>query len=163
MSITVQTYTFTGDRNILDKTSIMIERGYQYITLPNTFERKQFKVPMQLGNIAPTSIPFNYMFISNLGYYFVEDIEYGGALSSSNNIPIYILTLTLDVLMTYRTQISRSIGTLVSTEKRNSNVYMNSAKFNTDVRKESELIYFDNPFEDELQNVLLTVASRGSY
>lgn len=163
MSITVTLYKFKGDKNIVDKTNYLTRYGWQYWTIPKTFERKKFTVDVQIGGLNIESQLFNYCYIEGLGYYFIDDIQYVGALSTNNSIRIYEYTLSIDVLMTYREYIYRATGTLVSTENINDNVYMEDTNFDTDVRKESEIIYFDNPFEEELQNVLLTVASGGNY
>ena len=96
----------------------------------------------------------NYAYIVELNrYYFIQDIV---ILCDG----VYQLSLRVDVLMSYKSQI-KSLDVIVNKQEKryNSNKYINDGSFVVENRTFNQIINFQNGFSNNAQYVLVTAGA----
>lgn len=98
---------------------------------------------------------FNYAYIEEFGrYYFIDDIKVG-----PNRI--YTITLSCDVLESFKTDILASNATIISSKSGNN--YINE-RYTKEVRKDVKYIEFEKrPFRDFYSPNYVLITSKGRY
>lgn len=101
--------------------------------------------------MPPNMYGFNYVYIEDFKkYYFVENFRFLG----SNT---YLLTLSLDVLQTYKDVILQSTALIVESDNANRDLSVNSNVFN--VFPKSDILHFPNSklFDKEGNIIMVTL------
>lgn len=98
---------------------------------------------------------FNYAYIQEFGrYYFIDDIKVGPN-------KVYTITLSCDVLESFKTDILASNATIISSK--NGNNYINEG-YTKEVRKDVKYIEFEGkPFRDFYSPNYVLITSKGRY
>lgn len=89
---------------------------------------------------------YNYV-LFNDRYYFIREI-------TAKSKDIYDIVCHIDVLMTYNEQIKNTTATSIISDTFNN--YSNNVNIHDDVRKDSEKILYDNPFNADGNYVMVT-------
>ena len=139
---------------------------YNYKVQPNTINKAL--TPLGTINVAlrpelnvhnptlkiqmpPNMYGFNYVYIEDFGkYYFVDNFRYLGGNT-------YLLTLSLDVLQTYKDVILQSTALIVESDNANRDLSVNSNVFNVFPR--NEILHFPTSklFDEEGSIIMVTL------
>lgn len=101
--------------------------------------------------MPPNMYGFNYVYIEDFGkYYFVDNFRYIGGNT-------YLLTLTLDVLQTYKDVILHSTALIVESDNANRDLSVNRNIFN--VFPKTEILNFPTSklFDNEGSIIMVTL------
>lgn len=142
--VSIYFYSITESKNKLDKT-------LDYPTILKGIINTDVDVSHPTIRVKASSVVnYNYCYIPALRrYYFIDSVDAG-------NAEYYVITLTVDVLMTYKTDILNLYGLVTSGV--DSNPYMQGYIDSYDVRKTTARLTFTNPFYEQGQNILVAVA-----
>jgi hypothetical protein len=143
--ININFYNYTGAKNVLNKSlnNPTIKTGLLY-------DKTDILHPVVTIRTFTTLNNLNYCFIPELNrYYFINNFEINGTKTT--------LYLSVDVLMSYKTDILNSFGTIVSRE--NANKYIVSRENIYDIRPQFQKIDFsvNSPFNSEGQIIMITL------
>lgn len=104
--------------------------------------------------IPPDMYGFNYVYIDEYKkYYFVDNFRYVGGNT-------YILTLSLDVLQTYKDVILQSTALIVESDNANRDLSVNSNVFN--VFPKTEILQFPNSKLFDKDGSIIMVTLKGN-
>lgn len=104
--------------------------------------------------IPPNMYSFNYVYLEDFKkYYFVENFRFVGANT-------YLLTLSLDVLQTYKDNILQSSALIVESDKANRNLSVNSNVFN--VFPKTEILHFPTSKLFDKEGSIIMVTLKGN-
>ena len=104
--------------------------------------------------MPPNMYGFNYVYIEDLKkYYFVENIRYIGGQT-------YLLTLSLDVLQTYKDVILQSTALIVESDNANRDLSVNSNVFN--VFPKTDILHFPNSKLFDKEGSIIMVTLKGN-
>lgn len=104
--------------------------------------------------IPPNMYGFNYVYIEDFKrYYFVDNVRYIGGQT-------YLLTLSLDVLQTYRDIILQSTALIVESDNANRDLSVNSNVFN--VFPKNEILNFPNSKLFDKEGSIIMVTLKGN-
>lgn len=93
---------------------------------------------------------YNYCYISDFGrYYFIKNIR---AIRNE----FWEISLVVDVLMSFRSDILNSEGIIISTENVNADVYQNHDSWNTTVKSKTDIIPFSSGLLESGEYILIT-------
>ena len=142
---------------------------YNYKGQPNTINKKltplgMLNVTLQPEinvhnptlkiHIPPNMYGFNYVYIEDFKkYYFVENVRYIGGQT-------YLLTLSLDVLQTYKDVILQSTALIVESDNANRDLSLNSNVFN--VFPKTEILNFPNSKLFDKEGSIIMVTLKGN-
>ena len=103
----------------------------------------------------PTNIyGFNYVYIEDFGkYYFVDNVRYIGGAT-------YLLTLSIDVLQTYKDVILQSTALIVERDNANRDLSVNSNVFN--VFPKTDILHFPNSKLFDKEGSIIMVTLKGN-
>ena len=142
---------------------------YNYKGQPNTIKKKL--TPLSKINFAlhpevnvhnptlkiqmpPNMYGFNYVYLEELGkYYFVDNIRYIGGQT-------YLLTLSLDVLQTYKDVILQSTAIIVESDNANRDLSVNSNVYN--VFPKTDILHFQNSKLFDKEGSIIMVTLKGN-
>jgi hypothetical protein len=144
--IKIQTYSYTGERNRVDKTDYLTEQTDYEGVLNAQFDVLHPVVRFRTN----TPVTFNYAYIDSLGrWYFVDNIKQDGNICS--------VSFSVDVLHTYKDKIKQLQGVLVEGE--NTNGYASNRQNVYDTRPKTERIDFseNKTFEDKGNIIMVTI------
>lgn len=141
-------YQYSGKNNVINKT---LENPQSV----NGLMIEPFDVihPKIKFRCEPPFI-YNYLYITQLNrYYFVTNTE----ILNANTV---LLSLQLDVLKTYATDLLNATGTIVSRET--ANKYINTRDNIHDIRPNFEKINFsvNNPFDENGNIIMITIKGK---
>lgn len=95
---------------------------------------------------------YNYAYIPAFNrYYFINKIE-------AYRTGLFILTMSVDVLETYKTEIKRMLAIIDKNETVGNN-YFNDGSFVLDSRAYNQIINFSNGFNDNGEFILITAGA----
>ena len=104
--------------------------------------------------MPPNMYEFNYVYIEDFGkYYFVENVRYIGGQT-------YLLTLSLDVLQTYKDVILQSTALIVESDNANRDLSVNSNVFN--VFPKTEILNFPTSKLFDKEGSIIMVTLKGN-
>ena len=104
--------------------------------------------------MPPNMYGFNYVYIEDFGkYYFVENFRYIGGAT-------YLLTLSLDVLQTYKDVILQSTALIVERDNANRDLSVNSNVFN--VFPKTEILNFPTSKLFDKEGSIIMVTLKGN-
>ena len=104
--------------------------------------------------IPPNMYGFNYVYIEEFKkYYFVENFRFVGG-------NMYLLTLSLDVLQTYKDAILQSTALIVESDNANRDLSVNSNVFN--VFPKTEILNFPNSKLFDKEGSIIMVTLKGN-
>lgn len=142
---------------------------YNYKGQPNTINKKltplgtinvDLRPELNVHNptikiqIPPNMYGFNYVYIEELcKYYFVDNIRYIGGQT-------YLLTLSLDVLQTYKDVILQSTALIVESDNANRDLSINSNVFN--VFPKTDILHFPNSKLFDKDGSIIMVTLKGN-
>ena len=142
---------------------------YNYKGQPNTINKKltplgtinvdlrpEFNVhnPTLKIQIPPNMYGFNYVYIEDLRkYYFVDNVRYIGGAT-------YLLTLSLDVLQTYKDIILQSTALIVESDNANRDLSVNSNVFN--VFPKTDILHFPHSKLFDKEGSIIMVTLKGN-
>ena len=143
--ITIIFYKNTAVNNVLDKTNFLTE-----LETKNGLFYNNFDIVNSVLVVRNLNINANYCYIRELNkYFFIENFE----IVDNTKVKI---TLKLDVLNTYKTDIKNLYVTVH--EKENANGYINNRNTLYDVRPNFEKIDFPNQiFDENGQIIMITI------
>jgi len=143
--ITIIFYKNTAANNVLDKTNFLTE-----LETKNGLFYNNFDIVNSVLVVRNLNINANYCYINELNkYFFIENVEV------VDNTKVK-LTLKLDVLNTYKTDIKNLYVTV--REKENANGYINTRNTIYDVRPNFAKIDFPNQiFDENGQIIMITI------
>lgn len=142
---------------------------YNYKGQPNTINKKL--TPLGTINVAlrpelnvhnptikiqihPNMYGFNYVYIDDFKkYYFVDNFRYVGGQT-------YLLTLSLDVLQTYKDVILQSTALIVESDNANRDLSVNSNVFN--VFPKTEILHFPTSQLFDKEGSIIMVTLKGN-
>ena len=103
------------------------------------------------GNIADLLDLYNYAYIPSFNrYYFIDDMQ-----SYRNNV--ILLSLTVDVLFSFKDEILDNVAIVDKVQKRDdANLYYDDGSFITDSRDFYTIKTFENGFNDVGEFILIT-------
>lgn len=146
--ININTYTYTGERNRVNKLPLLTPTG-DYTGVLNA----EFNVLSPVVRFRTNEpVRFNYAYIEKLGrYYFVDNIKQDGN--------ICIVTFSVDVLFTYKENILVLTGTLKQGDNAVINAYSSNRQIVYDVRPVTEKLEFSGgkEFADDGNIVMVTI------
>lgn len=97
-----------------------------------------------------TPISHNYCYIPSFNrYYFIVDIR-----NIRNNL--WELHLHVDVLMSFKEDIKKSVAIMDSTESENISTYLDNGIYRTLAKDKTDIISFSSGFNDEGEYILIT-------
>ena len=104
--------------------------------------------------IPPNMYGFNYVYIEDFRkYYFVDKFRYIGGNT-------YILTLSIDVLQTYKEVILQSTALIVESDNANRDLSVNSNVFN--VFPKTDILHFPNSKLFDKEGSIIMVTLKGN-
>ena len=104
--------------------------------------------------MPPNMYGFNYVYIEDFKkYYFVENVRYIGGQT-------YLLTLSLDVLQTYKDVILQSTALIVESDNANRDLSVNSNVFN--VFPKTDILHFPNSKLFDKEGSIIMVTLKGN-
>ena len=142
---------------------------YNYKGQPNTINKKL--TPLGTINVAlrpeinvhnptlkiqipPNMYGFNYVYIEDFKkYYFVDNFMYLGGNT-------YLLTLSLDVLQTYKDVILQSTALIVESDNANRDLSVNSNVYN--VFPKTDILHFPNSKLFDKEGSIIMVTLKGN-
>ncbi len=147
--VNVNLYQYNGKNNVINKT---LTQSPQTATgvLIEPFDLMHPKIKFR----CTPPFTYNYLYIAELNrYYFVTNTEILNATT-------VLLSLQLDVLKTYCTDILNATGTIVSRET--ANKYINTRDNIHDIRPNFEKINFsvNNPFDENGNIIMITIKGK---
>lgn len=145
--VSIYFYSISEARNKLDKT-------LDYPTILKGVINTNVDVSHPTIRVKASSVvDYNYCYIPALRrYYFIDSVDAG-------NAEYYVLNLTVDVLMTYKTDILALYGLVTSGVS--ANPYMDGYINSYDVRRTKTTLEFENNFnEDGTMILITTIATR---
>lgn len=93
---------------------------------------------------------YNYMYVASFKrYYYITDV-----VSIRNNI--WEIHAHTDVLMSFKDYIKASYGLINETQVTEASNYLNSDSWVSDVRRTTDVISFENGFDDNGHYILIT-------
>lgn len=93
---------------------------------------------------------FNYAYIPDFGrYYFINDMV-------SIRSGLWKISMRVDVLMSFKSDILNSRGIIVDTESVNADVYQEHDSWNTKVKNKTDIIPFSNGLLESGEYILIT-------
>ena len=97
-----------------------------------------------------TPVSYNYCYIPSFNrYYFIVDI-----ISIRNNL--WELYLHVDVLMSFKEDIKKSVAIMESTESENTSTYLDNGIYRTLSKDKTDIISFSSGFNSEGEYILIT-------
>ncbi len=143
--VSIYFYSISEARNKLDKT-------LDYPTTLKGVINTNVDVSHPTIRVKASSVvDYNYCYIPALRrYYFIDSVDAG-------NAEYYVLNLTVDVLMTYKTDILALYGLVTSGVS--SNPYMDGYINSYDVRRTKTTLEFVNNFNENGSMILITTIS----
>lgn len=142
-------YNYNGQPNTINKT--LTPLGTINVAL-----RPEINVhnPTLKIQIPPNMYDFNYVYIEDFKkYYFVENVMYIGGQT-------YLLTLSLDVLQTYKDVILQSTALIVESDNANRDLSVNSNVFN--VFPKTDILRFPNSKLFDKYGSIIMVTLKGN-
>ena len=104
--------------------------------------------------MPPNMYGFNYVYIEDFKkYYFVENVRYIGGQT-------YLITLSLDVLQTYKDVILQSTALIVESDNANRDLSVNSNVFN--VFPQTDILHFPNSQLFDKDGSIIMVTLKGN-
>ena len=104
--------------------------------------------------MPPNMYGFNYVYIEDFGkYYFVDNVRYIGG-------QMYLLTLSLDVLQTYKDVILQSTALIVESDNANRDLSVNSNVFN--VFPKTDILHFPTSKLFDKEGSIIMVTLKGN-
>lgn len=104
--------------------------------------------------MPPNMYGFNYVYLEDFEkYYFVDNFRYVGGNT-------YLLTLSLDVLQTYKDVILQSTALIVESDTPNRNLSVNSNVFN--VFPKTDILHFPNSQLFDKDGSIIMVTLKGN-
>ena len=142
-------YNYKGQPNTINKT--LTPLGTLNVTLQPDFNVQNPTLKIQ---IPPNMYGFNYVYIEDFAkYYFVDNFRYVGGQT-------YLLTLSLDVLQTYKDVILQSTALIVESDNANRDLSVNSNVFN--VFPKSDILHFPNSKLFDKEGSIIMVTLKGN-
>lgn len=144
--VNVNLYQYSGKNNVINKTLTQTPQTATGILI-EPFDLMHPKIKFR----CTPPFNYNYIFISQLNrYYFVSNTE----ILNANTV---LLTLSIDVLKTYETDILAATGTI--TAKENANGFINTRENIHDLRPVTEKINFseNTPFSETGNIIMVTL------
>lgn len=93
---------------------------------------------------------FNYAYIPDFGrYYFISDMV-------SVRAGLWKISMRVDVLMSFKSDILNSQGIIVDTESVNADAYQYHDSWNTKVKNKTDIISFSNGLLESGEYILIT-------
>lgn len=137
-------YTNVSEKNCLGKTLIN-ETDFQGIL------REQSSIINPIIRVQSTELPdFNYAYIPDFKrYYFIAGIR-----NMSTNI--WELSLGVDVLESFRTQIKQNVAIISDTESTNLTRYIEGEQWKVNVKNNTDIINFPNGLLENGEYILIT-------
>lgn len=134
-------YKYSGERNRLKKE---LPTG---TTIPCNFNMEYGLINPIIKLVYGSDFDFNYCYIPNLKrYYFIDSVEI-------KRNTYWYLKLSLDVLMTYQTEILNLYGTVTSSKKYN---YLMGGNIPVSAKTELKTYEFKDVFDHDGTYVLIT-------
>lgn len=144
----IDLFTCNAERNRIDKSSYISNR----FTLEGSFrnESSALDINVIVEKTNPLLYDYNYMYISEFKrWYFINNI-------STIRNKLWSISATVDVLMTFKTDILSSTAILDKVEDEVvSNVYLDDGSFVMDTRKFNEVLEFPNGLNENGQYILI--------
>ena len=110
--------------------------------------------PILKIQMPPNMYGFNYVYIEDFKkYYYVENVRYIGGQT-------YLLTLSLDVLQTYKDVILQSTALIVESDNANRDLSVNSNVFN--VFPKTDILHFPNSKLFDKEGSIIMVTLKGN-
>lgn len=142
-------YNYKGQPNTIKK--VLTPLGTLNVTLQPEINVHNPTLKIQ---IPPNMYGFNYVYIEDLGkYYFVDNFRYIGGNT-------YILTLSLDVLQTYKDVILQSTALIVESDNANRDLSVNSNVFN--VFPKTDILHFPKSKLFDKEGSIIMVTLKGN-
>ena len=142
--VSIYFYSITESKNKLDKT-------LDYPTTLKGIINTDVDVSHPTVRVKSSVVDYNYCYIPALRrYYFIDSVDAG-------NAEYYVLNLTVDVLMTYKSAILDLYGLVTSGA--NANPYMRGYIDSYDVRRTKTTQEFTNNFNENGTMILITMIS----
>lgn len=137
-------YTNVSEKNCLGKTLIN-ETDFQGVL------REQSSIINPIIRVQSTELPdFNYAYIPDFKrYYFIAGIR-----NMSTNI--WELSLGVDVLESFRTQIKQNVAIISDTESTNLTRYIEGEQWKVNVKNTTDIINFPNGLLENGEYILIT-------
>lgn len=142
-------YNYKGQPNTINK-------ALKPLVTINVYLRPELNVhnPIIKIQIPPNIYGFNYVYIDEFKkYYFVDNFRFLGANT-------YLLTLSLDVLQTYKDTILQSSALIVESGNANRNLSINSNVFN--VFPKTEILHFPTSKLFDKEGSIIMVTLKGN-
>lgn len=147
--VNVNLYQYSGKNNVINKSLTQTPQTATGVMI-EPFDVVHPKIKFR----CEPPFTYNYLYIAELNrYYFVTNTE----ILNANTV---LLSLQLDVLKTYATDILNATGTI--TAKENANAYLNTRDNIHDVRPITEKLTFseNTPFDET--GVIIMVTLKGN-
>ncbi len=142
-------YNYKGQPNTINKAITPL--GTLNVALRTEINVHNPTIKIQM---PPNMYGFNYVYIEDFGkYYFVDNFRYVGGNT-------YILTLSLDVLQTYKDVILQSTALIVESDKANRDLSVNSNVFN--VFPKTDILHFPNSKLFDKEGSIIMVTLKGN-
>lgn len=145
MSMTVILYTTNSEKNALSKTLGNAK------TFTGTLKKETSITSPEIMLESDTNLSgYNYAYISEFGrYYFIRDIR-----SVRDNL--WVVSMRVDVLMSFSTSIKASRGILTDTQSTAKNFYLSDDSWVTMVKDKTDIIAFSSGFLESGEYILIT-------
>lgn len=142
-------YNYKGQPNTINKS--LTPLGTINVTLQPEINVHNPTIKIQ---IPPNMYGFNYVYIDELNkYYFVDNFRYIGGNT-------YIITLSIDVLQTYKDVILQSTALIVESDNANRDLSINSNVFN--VFPKTDILHFPNSKLFDKKGSIIMVTLKGN-
>lgn len=145
MSMTVILYTTNSEKNALSKTLGNAK------TFTGTLKKETSVTSPEIMLESDTNLSgYNYAYISEFGrYYFIKDIR-----SYRDNL--WVVSMRVDVLMSFSNSIKSSKGILTNTQTTEKDFYLSDDSWVTLVKDKTDIISFSTGFLDSGEYILIT-------
>lgn len=146
MSLKIKLYNTTSPENMINK--VLVDEVEYSIVFKNVVNILQPVVQLQ---VKLPEVNYNFAFIPDFErYYFINKLE-----SQPNNM--WILTLSEDVLMSYKEDILESVATVSRSPE--SNKFYDGGDYRSEVRNTHTIHESDKEIKFEQSTVLVTLGS----
>lgn len=142
-------YNYKGQPNTINKAITPL--GTINVALRPEINTHNPTIKIQM---PPNMYAFNYVYIEDFKkYYFVENVRYIGGQT-------YLLTLSIDVLQTYKDVILQSTALIVESDNANRDLSVNSNVFN--VFPKTDILHFPNSKLFDKDGSIIMVTLKGN-
>ena len=144
----INLFVCNAEKNRVDKNNYLGNRFAIDGVIKDTTSAVDILIKIEKTN--PLENNYNYLYVPDFKrWYFITDI-----INVHNKI--WVIKAHVDVLQTFKNDIKTSMAIIDKNELQNiSNVYYDDGSFISDVRKDIQIIEFDNGFNDNGSNILI--------